>query len=96
MNNDDEASTLSKATNIIRRDILQNDRNLFKGNFSKQCQQDFIPTSLNTLISIITNGASITDQSNMKIEQPILSISQLIMANTHSISHEAQQQKRQK
>ena len=55
---DDEAFVYSEAAKIIRRDILLVDSN-FYGNFTRNCQQHFLPQSLKSLVDNILQGSKI-------------------------------------
>ena len=82
---DDEAFILSKAANIIRRDIFNDkDKSEFDGTFSEKCQQDYVPSSLKTLIGMLLGCSNINDSAhNRSFLQAQLSISQLVIFNSH-------------
>ena len=77
---DDEAFVLSKVTKIIRRDILLVDSN-FDGNFTRNCQQHFLPQSLKSFVDNILQGSKI-NSSHKQLTQSTLTISQLIFQNS--------------
>ncbi len=80
---DDEGIILAKAAQIVRRDILQMESSVFSGTFEDQCQQDAVPTSLTTLITMVLGGPNIETQSQNLVEmQSVLSIAQLIQYNS--------------
>ena len=75
-----EAVTLSRAANIIRRDILKFRDVSFEGSFETGCQENSVPASLMTLIGLILGGTDIRNETNYK-SQKCLSISQLLLFN---------------
>ena len=79
----DEAFVLSKATKIIHRDMLLVE-STFDGNFTKNCQQHFLPQSLKLLVDNILQGSKI-NSSHKQLTQSTLTILQLIVPN--SIKH---------
>ena len=82
---DDEAVILSKAANIIRRDIFSDrTQTEFTGEFSEGCQQEYVPSSLKTLVGMILGGSNISNVTNNKsFIQAQLSISQLVIFNSN-------------
>lgn len=65
----------------IRRDIFSM-TNTFNGSYKKDCQLQSVPFSLITLISMLLNGANITDQVSVQnVSQSILTIAQLVVFN---------------
>ena len=81
---DNDGVHLTKAANIIRRDILKMKTN-FSGSFDTHCQEKSVPNSLVALISMILNGPNIQEQSSNSskcIPAPTLTISQLLMFNS--------------
>ena len=77
---DDEAFVLSKVAKIISRDILLVDSN-FDGNFTRNCQQHFLPQSLKSFVDNILQGSKI-NSSLKQLTQSTLTISQLIFQNS--------------
>lgn len=78
---DDEAMILSKAANIVRRDMFAI-KSAFNGTFENNCQQESVPQSLLALIGMILGGPNIQTQSiNLVETQASLSISQLLQFN---------------
>ena len=76
---DNEAVILARAAKIVRRDMLQLKKK-FEGSFDSKCQEESVPSSLTTLVSMVLNGPSIKDQSRLvAIPQTVLTISQLLM-----------------
>ena len=82
---DDEAYVLSRAAQIVRKEIL-NKTTQFDDVFPANCQVDAIPPSLQTLVAMLCHGASITEQSLATQNQALLSICQLIIFNSLSRS----------
>jgi len=72
--------TLSRAANIIRRDILKFRDVSFEGSFETDCQENSVPASLMTLIRLILGCTDIRYETNYK-SQKCLSISQLLLFN---------------
>ena len=72
---DDETFVLSKAAKIIRRDILLED-STFDGNFTRDCQQHFLPQSLKSFADNILQGSKISSSHKQ------LTILQLIVQNS--------------
>ena len=58
LSSDDDAIILSKAAEIIRRDINNHKLTEFDGTFGENCQQKSLPPSLLTTMSMITTGSS--------------------------------------
>lgn len=71
-----EALLLSKAANIIRKDLKKKESTNFKGSFEPGCQTK-IPDSLITLVSMILYGTKIGNEADYS-SQAGLSISQLL------------------
>ena len=79
---DNDALHLAKAAEIVRRDMLKM-KPEFNGSFDSQCQVDSVPTSLQTLVSMILYGSKkISESNSTSISQAALTISQLLMFNT--------------
>lgn len=79
---DNEAVILARAAKIVRRDMLQL-KNKFDGSFDSKCQEESVPSSLMTLVSMVLNGPNIIEQSRLSaIPQSVLTISQLLMYNS--------------
>ena len=77
---DDETFVLSEGAKIIRRDILLED-STFDGNFTRDCQQHFLPQSLKSFVDNILQGSKISS-SHKQLTQSTLTISQLIVQNS--------------
>ena len=78
---DNDAYILAQAARIVRREIM-NTTTQFDGTFSASCQVRDLPQSLQTLVAMLCDGASITEQSLAKQNQAQLSICQLIVFNS--------------
>lgn len=57
----EDAAVLAKAATIIRKDICNYQGFSFTGSFPPHCQEDSLPTSLKSLISMILRGLSLKD-----------------------------------
>lgn len=68
---------------LLRKDLLRRESQMFSGTFSTNCQQSSVPESLMTLVSMIMNCPSIDSDAD-SYSQPVLSISQLLAFNTCS------------
>ena len=55
----EDASILAKAAVIIREDIFSHEGFQFTGQFQSKCQEDSLPSSLKSLISMILNGTNL-------------------------------------
>ncbi|VDI23212.1 Hypothetical predicted protein [Mytilus galloprovincialis] len=81
-NYDDEAILLSKAAQIVRKDMMAM-QYIFNGTFKTGCQQNSVPQSWKTLVGMILGGPNIKMQSSNSIEaQTTLTISQLLQFNS--------------
>ncbi len=79
---DEEAVYLSKAANIVRRDMLSH-KNLFTGSFEKDCLEQAVPKSLSAIVSMIIYGTNIKDQSqSSKASEAVSTLSQLLLFNS--------------
>lgn len=67
-NYDDDAMILSKAAQIVRKDMMKS-HYIFQGSFEIGCQQKSVPQSLKTLIGMILGGPNIQTQSSNSIEE---------------------------
>lgn len=52
----EDAMTLAKAAVIVRNDIFNHHCSNFSGAFLLNCQEDSLPFSLKSLVSLILNG----------------------------------------
>ena len=86
--NDDEGIALVKAANIVRREMLQTKKNQFLGSFPADCQHSSMPETLLALVSMILEGPNIKNQSKYPLSQATLSLSQLLLYNSHARSRE--------
>ena len=76
----EDAVVLAKAAKIIRNDIFDSQCFKFVGSFPPKCQEDSLPSSLKTLVSLILNGFNLKDQEKLE-SQACLTIGQLIFFN---------------
>ena len=76
----EDATILAKAAMIIHNDTFNHQCFKFNGCFSTQCQENSIPSSLKSLISLIYNGPNLKDQDKEE-SQACLSVGQLIVFN---------------
>ncbi len=77
---DSEAMHLAKAAEIVRKDIFGSNYS-FNGSFSRDCQQQSVPKSLQALVSIILEGPNIKHQSAVSGSAATLTASQLLVFN---------------
>ena len=78
---DNDAYILAQVACIVRRKIM-NTTTQFDGTFSANCQVECLPQPLQTLVAMLCDGASITEQSLATQNQAQLSICQLIIFNS--------------
>ncbi len=76
----DEELILSKAAKIVRKDIFNSSGFQFNGSFDGNSQQEYVPTNLKSLVSMLLNGSSIKDQNSTQ-SQSCLTVSQAILFN---------------
>ena len=74
----EDVAILAKAATIVRKDIFNHDHFTFTGSFPPKCQEDSLPSSLKSLVSLIFNGPDLKDQDRHD-SQACLTISQLIL-----------------
>ena len=77
----EDAVLLAKAAAIVRKDIFNHQCFIFTGSFPSECQEDSLPSSLKSLVSMILNGLSLKDQGKRE-SQACLTIGQGILFNT--------------
>ena len=81
---DDEAITLLKAANILRRDMFDHGQS-FNGKFAADCQTRCVTNSLMSFVN--TRGNNIqnreSEDGGCDTTQQVVSISQLIMFNSY-------------
>ena len=77
---DDEALILSRAAEIIRKQIFQKQYSGFDGTFSENCQRSFLPRTLTVFIDLILQGSNINN-NHKHLEQCAMTISQLLIQN---------------
>ena len=78
---ENDADILAQAAQIVRKEVL-NTITQFNGTFSTSCQVRYLPQSLQTLVGMLCDGASITEQSLATQNQAQLSTCQLIVFNS--------------
>ena len=71
--------SINKVVFPIRR-AMKNIKNEFKGDFSKNCQQNCVPTELLTLISMLIDGNNVLDVTS----QCVSTCAQIIIYNFHA------------
>ena len=76
----EDAITLAKAATIIQNDVFNHQCLQFNGSFSPGCQQNSLPSSLKSLVSLILNGPNLKDQDKCE-PQVCLTVSQVILFN---------------
>ena len=79
-NYDDDAFVLSKAADILRRDIFTKQNENFDGKFNVDSQICFAPQSLSSFIDMLLQGTNINNNKK-HLEQSRLTICQLIGQN---------------
>ena len=62
-NYDNDAMIISKASKIIRRDLLSMENSVFGGTFKMECQEKSVPQPLLSLVGMIMGGPNIETQS---------------------------------
>ena len=83
-NCDKEAYHLAKAAKIVRRDILQR-QNALRGTFPPNCQNDAVPSTLQTLFNMIIKGPTVDQQpTGSDSNQACMSVAHLLMFNSIS------------
>ena len=73
-----DALLLAKSAKIVRKIVMGYNVFHFEGNFIHGCQQQSVPSSLITLVSMLLNGADLKDQ-DVTDSQENLTIAQLIL-----------------
>ena len=58
----EDATILAIAAIIVRKDIFYHQGFKFSGSFPAECQEQSLPSSLKSLVSMILNGPNIKDQ----------------------------------
>lgn len=77
---DEDALILAKAAKIIRHDIFSHTGFKFTGSFPAKCQENSLPSSLKSLVSMILNGSNLKDQEKCD-SQSCLTIGEGILYN---------------
>ena len=75
-----DALLLAKAAKIVCKHVIGYNGFHFDGNFGHGCQQQSVPSSLITLVSMLLNGTELKDQ-DVSDSQANLTIAQLILFN---------------
>ena len=60
----EDAAILAKAAAIVRNDIFSHKCFKFTGTFPSKCQEDSLPSSLKSLVSLILNGPDLTSMNH--------------------------------
>ena len=76
----EDAVILAKAAAIVRKDIFSHQGFKFTGSFPAECQEESLPSSLKSIVSMILNGPNIKDQGR-RVSQACLTIGQSIVYN---------------
>ncbi len=66
----EDATILARAATLIRNDIFNHQCFDFAGSFPPGCQEDSLPSSLKSLISLIFSGANLKDQDKHESSLP--------------------------
>ena len=74
----EDVAILDKAATIIRNDIFNHDSFTFTGSFPPKCQENSLPSSLKSLVSLILNGPNLKNQDRRE-SQACLTTCQLIL-----------------
>ncbi len=77
----EDDTILARAATLIRNDIFNHQCFDFAGSFPPGCQEDSLPSSLKSLISLIFSGANLKDQDKHE-SQACLTVGQIILYNT--------------
>ena len=77
---EEDALILMKAARIVRTDILQSNGFHFNGSFPSNCQQESLPTTLKSLITMLLEGADMMEQDSAE-SQACLTVSQMLLFN---------------
>ena len=80
---DSEAILMARLAKIMKREIFNCKPFQFSGEFPLKCQENSIPTTLTTFISMLLNGPDVQHQDNQE-SQACLTISQLVCFNIKS------------
>ena len=80
---DSEAILMAQLAKVMRQEIVNCKPFQFSGEFPLKCQENSIPTTLKTFISMLFNGPDVQDQDNCE-SQACLTISQLVCFNMKS------------
>lgn len=82
-NGNSEAMLIAKTASIIHHDLLNMEESAFHGTFETNCQETYVPQSLQSFIEMIMGGASIETQASSIVEkEAALTVSQLIRFNS--------------
>ena len=75
-----DALILMKAARIVCEEIFKSKGFNFNGSFPSDCQQESLPTTLKSLVTMLLRGADLMDQDSAD-SQACLSVSQTILFN---------------
>ena len=78
---DKEAVCLVRAAQVIRKDLFKNLKS-FNGSLSETCEEESIPQSLVTLVSMILEGPPNSAEDLKSTSQIAISLSQLLKFNS--------------
>ena len=76
----EDVAILAKTATIVQKDIFTHDHFKFSGSFPPKCQEDSLPSSLKSLVSLIFNGPNLKNQDR-RDSQACLTASQLLLYN---------------
>lgn len=82
-----DAIVLAKAAATVRKDLLTYKGYEFYASFGEQCQQNSIPSSLKSLISMMLTGVDI-ENTDTQDSQPCLTVCQTILFNAKGRSNQ--------
>ena len=80
---DSQAILMAQLAKVMRQEIVNCKPFQFSGEFPLKCQENSIPTTLKTFISMLLNGPDVQDQDNCEF-QACLTIPQLVCFNMKS------------
>ena len=77
----DEATVLSRAITILRKDILDHEHSRFDGSFTLEGQEKAIPESLKHFVQGVMYGETSREDNSLKFNQKCATICQTLMAH---------------
>ena len=80
------ALLLARAAKIVRKEILSHNGFRFEGDFHAGCQQESLPFTLKTFVSMLLNCADLKDQASID-SQAILTVSQPFFSTSRNMHH---------